>query len=479
MDRAATHFEPERVSPQYWRVTFDHPPINTVTADTVGKLAALVDDIECDEDLTVVVFTSRNPDFFLAHYDTEGDPGKTVGMPDGPTGMHPWLDLTARLSRAPVVSIASIRGRARGAGGEFVLATDIRLAGENAILAQFEVGTGVVPGGGPMARLPRLIGRGRALEVLLAADDIDAQRAERYGYVNRVVPDAELHAETEAPRAPDRLVRQAGDLRDQGLRRRDHPARGRGAAARRSKHSSRRPRARAPRRGWLRSPRRAWAATASSNAGWASSSRWPRNRLRRRSDVLAPRPGRRTRGARPRARLAELGAADCCGAPRTGRPRGLLDLLVRELVAHAALRQRVARAIRGRGLVVVGAHAPEFGFEHELDNVRRAVRELAVGYPVVIDNDFRIWRAFDNRYWPAVISSTGRGASATTTSARASTRRPSGRSRSCWGPVRGAVDVEAGGLAEAADRRSLRSPETYLGFARAERRSDPREASSR
>ena len=144
-----------------------------------------------------MVFTSRNPEFFLAHYDTEGDPAKTVSMAPGPTGMHPWLDLTARLSRAPVVSIASIRGRARGAGSEFALASDIRLAGAKAILAQFEVGSGVVPGGGPMARLPRLIGRGRALEVLLVADDIDAALAERYGYVNRVVPDDGLEEETE------------------------------------------------------------------------------------------------------------------------------------------------------------------------------------------------------------------------------------------------------------------------------------------
>ena len=118
-------------------------------------------------------------------------------MAPGPTGMHPWLDLMARLSRAPVVSIASLRGRARGAGSEFALACDIRLAGDRAILAQFEVGIGVVPGGGPMARLPRLIGRGRALEVLLVADDIDAALAERYGYVNRVVPDEELDRETD------------------------------------------------------------------------------------------------------------------------------------------------------------------------------------------------------------------------------------------------------------------------------------------
>jgi enoyl-CoA hydratase/carnithine racemase len=210
-DMHYSHFAVERVAPQYWRVTFDHGPINTITADTVAELSDLVDEIERDEDLTVVVFTSRNPQYFLAHYDTEGDPAKTVSMPPGRTGMHPWLDLTARLSRAPVVSIASIRGRARGAGSEFALAADIRLAGDRAILAQFEVGTGVVPGGGPMARLPRLIGRGRALEVLLVADDIDAALAERYGYVNRVVPDEELEQET------DRIARRLASFDKQAI----------------------------------------------------------------------------------------------------------------------------------------------------------------------------------------------------------------------------------------------------------------------
>jgi enoyl-CoA hydratase/carnithine racemase len=103
-----------------------------------------------------------------------------------------------RLSRAPVVSIASIRGRARGAGSEFVLACDLRFASrENTLLGQFEVGTGVVPGGGPMARLSRLVGRGRALEILLVADDIDGPRAERYGYVNRVIDDDRLDAEVD------------------------------------------------------------------------------------------------------------------------------------------------------------------------------------------------------------------------------------------------------------------------------------------
>jgi enoyl-CoA hydratase/carnithine racemase len=107
--------------------------------------------------------------------------------------------MLVRLSRAPVVSIASIRGRATGVGSELALACDMRFASrEKAILSQFEVGAGIVPGGGPMARLPRLIGRGRALEVLLGADDIPADLAELYGYVNRSLPDADLDAFVES-----------------------------------------------------------------------------------------------------------------------------------------------------------------------------------------------------------------------------------------------------------------------------------------
>jgi enoyl-CoA hydratase/carnithine racemase len=110
-----------------------------------------------------------------------------------------WIDVLVRLARAPVVSIASIRGRALGAGSEFVLACDLRFASrENTLLGQWEVGVGVVPGGGPMARLSRLLGRGRALEILLVADDLDGPRAEQYGYVNRLIADDQLDAEVEA-----------------------------------------------------------------------------------------------------------------------------------------------------------------------------------------------------------------------------------------------------------------------------------------
>jgi len=191
-----THFRIDRRSPGYCRVTFDHPPINTITATTVEELAELVGLIEQDADLNVVVFDSANRDFYLAHYDTEHGPARTAALPAGLTGMHAWLDLLVHLSRAPVISIASIRGRVRGAGSEFVLACDLRFASrEHAQIGQFDVGTGVVPGSGPTARLPRLVGRGRALEILLVADDFDGPRAEQYGYVNRAIADDELDDE--------------------------------------------------------------------------------------------------------------------------------------------------------------------------------------------------------------------------------------------------------------------------------------------
>jgi enoyl-CoA hydratase/carnithine racemase len=182
-----------RETPAFWRATFDNPPLNIVGPDGVRELAALMDQLETDPRVKVIVFGSALPDYFIAHYDVLGDIGASTKMPPGPTGMHPVPDFMVRLARSPVVSIAAIRGRATGIGSELALACDMRFASrENAVMSQWEVGAGLVPGGGPMARLPRLIGRGRALEMLLGADDIDGALAERYGYVNRAVPDAEL-----------------------------------------------------------------------------------------------------------------------------------------------------------------------------------------------------------------------------------------------------------------------------------------------
>jgi enoyl-CoA hydratase/carnithine racemase len=184
-----------RRSPEYWRVTIDHPPLNIFGPETIPQLNEIVTAIEADRYVKVVVFDSAVEGYFLTHYDFLAKLEDTTSLPPGPTGLHPLPDMLVRLSRAPVVSIASIRGRATGVGSELALACDMRFASrEKAILSHFEVGAGVVPGGGPMARLPRLMGRGRALEVLLGADDVPGDLAERYGYVNRSLPDSDLDA---------------------------------------------------------------------------------------------------------------------------------------------------------------------------------------------------------------------------------------------------------------------------------------------
>jgi len=188
-----------RRSPQYWRVTLDHPPLNIFGPATIPQLNEVITAIETDEHVKVVVFDSAVEGFFMTHYDFLAPVEDTTRLPPGPTGLQPLPDMLVRLSRAPVVSIASIRGRATGIGSELALACDMRFASrEKAILSHFEVGAGVVPGGGPMARLPRLMGRGRALEVLLGADDIPGDLAELYGYVNRSFPDADLDAFVDA-----------------------------------------------------------------------------------------------------------------------------------------------------------------------------------------------------------------------------------------------------------------------------------------
>ena len=195
---AAEQFHVEEVLPSYWRVTFDNGPINLLDPDTIDQLGELIGRIETSPDLTVVVFRSDKPGYFMAHWDFLADNARVAKMQPGPTGLHPYLDNFVRLSKLPVATICQIRGRARGAGSEFVLATDIRFASENAVLGQFEVGVGAVPGGGPMARLGRLVGRGRALEILLGGDDIPAALAAEYGYVNRVIADAEIEGFTDA-----------------------------------------------------------------------------------------------------------------------------------------------------------------------------------------------------------------------------------------------------------------------------------------
>ncbi len=188
-----------RRSPGYWRVTIDNPPINVMGPEMVRQFQELINALEADEDVRVVVFDSAVDDYFLNHSDFFAKLEDLTSMPAGPTGLPPWPDFLVRLTRAPVASIALIRGRATGNGSELTLACDMSFASrEKAVFSQWEVGVGLVAGGGPMARLPHLMGRNRALEVLLSSEDIRGDQAEAYGYVNRTMPDADLDAFVEA-----------------------------------------------------------------------------------------------------------------------------------------------------------------------------------------------------------------------------------------------------------------------------------------
>ena len=179
-------------TPAYWRVVFDYPPFNIVDATIFEGLQDLLVRMDTSQSLRVVVFESANPDFYLAHFDLTGKTGN-ITTAVGPSGLPILMDTFVRLTTSPVVSIAKIRGCVRGASSEFVLACDMRFASrENTRLGQPEVGVGVHPGGGGTERLPHLVGRGRALEIILGANDFDGDTAERYGYVNRALPDAEL-----------------------------------------------------------------------------------------------------------------------------------------------------------------------------------------------------------------------------------------------------------------------------------------------
>jgi enoyl-CoA hydratase/carnithine racemase len=189
----------ERRLPAYWRVTFDNPPINVMGPEMVREFQGVIAALEADEQVRVVVFDSAVEDYFLNHSDFTAKLEDLTSMAPGPSGLPPWPDFLVRLTRLPVASIALIRGRATGNGSEITLACDMSFASrEKAIISQWEVGVGMVAGGGPMARLPQLIGRNRALEVLLGSDDIRAEQAEAYGYVNRALPDADLDSYVEA-----------------------------------------------------------------------------------------------------------------------------------------------------------------------------------------------------------------------------------------------------------------------------------------
>src|SRR5712691_11100016 len=178
--------------PAYWRVVFDYPPFNIVDADVFQALQDLLVRMDTTESLRVVVFESAIPDFYLAHFDLTGKLGNIMTA-IGASGLPILMDTFVRLTKSPAVSIAKIRGCARGVSSEFVLACDMRFASrENTRLGHPELGVGLHPGGGGTERLPHLVGRGRALEIVLRANDFDGETAGRSAYANRALPAAEL-----------------------------------------------------------------------------------------------------------------------------------------------------------------------------------------------------------------------------------------------------------------------------------------------
>ncbi len=174
-----------RESPAVGRITFSNPPVGLVTGKAVRDLIDIVQSLASDDELKVLVFDSADEDFFLNHFDL----AHLNEFPGGPA----WMNLVVSLSQAPYVTIALIRGRTRGGGNELALALDLRYASrERALFGQPEVGTALVPGGGGTERLPRQIGRDRALEVVLTSADYDAETAERWGWVTRTLNDEML-----------------------------------------------------------------------------------------------------------------------------------------------------------------------------------------------------------------------------------------------------------------------------------------------
>ena len=168
------------------------PPMNLLGPELVRDLVSLIQRAEADDDLQVLVLKSADPDYFISHVDVTriAEYRAEAAKLDGDSSL---ALLFRHLSASRLVTIAQIEGRARGAGSELALACDMRFAArESAIFGQFEPAFGLLPGGGASQHLTRLMGRGRALEVMLSAQDYDADLAERYGWINRALPAGEL-----------------------------------------------------------------------------------------------------------------------------------------------------------------------------------------------------------------------------------------------------------------------------------------------
>ena len=169
-------------------VEISAPPMNLLGPELAGDLASLLREAEADDRVRVLVFKSADPDYFISHVDVTRvkEIGEAV---NNSTGQPSLALLLHHMSVSRLISIAQIEGRVRGVGSEFALACDMRFAAlEKAIFGQFESVFGVIPGAGGAQHLVRLIGRARALEVMLSADDYDAALAERYGWINRALP---------------------------------------------------------------------------------------------------------------------------------------------------------------------------------------------------------------------------------------------------------------------------------------------------
>ncbi|MGI9325023.1 MAG: enoyl-CoA hydratase/isomerase family protein [Pseudomonadales bacterium] len=177
-------------------VTINNPPINLITMPLAAELASLSEELKADEALTVVVMKSANPDFFLAHFDvaailefpTDNDAERDMEL----SWYHQMCERYRTMNK---VTIAQIEGRVGGGGSELVSSFDMRFGVQNkTVVCQMEVPLGILPGGTGTQRLPRLVGRGRAMEIVLAGDDLDAETAERWGYLNRIYPAGQIDA---------------------------------------------------------------------------------------------------------------------------------------------------------------------------------------------------------------------------------------------------------------------------------------------
>jgi enoyl-CoA hydratase/carnithine racemase len=175
------------------RVTIDHPPINLFDATLIGELGQAAQFLAESSDVKVVVLDSANPDFFIAHADVASIQQLPPPGEQGAEILAAFHQVVDSFRKMPRATIAKIEGRCRGGGSELALACDMRFAAiGKALLSQPEVGLGIIPGGGGSTRLPRLVGRGRALEIILGCEDFDAELAERYGYINRALPAQEI-----------------------------------------------------------------------------------------------------------------------------------------------------------------------------------------------------------------------------------------------------------------------------------------------